>query len=161
MGIFDKFRKKKSTDKEKIQDEALKNKQKTESVVDKSETVLTPDGKLVNAPKKDTKKPKKVKIKKEETGDAYKVLIKPLVTEKGSMLGTYNQYSFEVAPNANKVEIKKAIKKVYGIKPIRVNVMNVSGKKVRYGRTEGRTKNWKKALITLRQGEKIDIQEVI
>ena len=83
----------------------------------------------------------------------------PLITEKGSYLSSTNQYVFAVAPQTNKIEVRKAIRKVYGVDPIKVNIMNFSGKKVRYGRTEGRTKAWKKAVITLAQGQKIEIQE--
>ena len=71
----------------------------------------------------------------------------------------FGQYVFEVSPRANKIEIRKAIKKVYNVEPIKINVIRVAGKKIRYGRTEGRTKNWKKAVITLAPGQKIEIQE--
>jgi len=164
MGILDKFTKKK-TDKQKEDKpvkEGKKEAVKKTSVQKESqatESVLTPDGKLVNVAKKDSKKPKKAKVKKENTGQAYRVIMKPLITEKGSYLGVNNQYLFEVSPNTNKTEIKKAIFKVYGVTPNKINIMNVSGKKIRYGRTEGRTKNWKKAIVSLPEGQKIDIQE--
>jgi len=160
MGILDKFTKKKSDDKEKDKKKVSSKPAKIDmSKEEGTESVLTPDGKLVNVAKKDTKKPKKSKGKKENTGNAYKVIMKPLITEKGSYLGANNQYLFEVASKTNKVEIKKAIFKVYGVTPLKINIMNVAGKKIRYGRTEGKTKNWKKAIITLPQGQKIDIQE--
>lgn len=160
MGILDKFKKKKGTaapaDKELAVTPAMSKEAATEK-----EAVMTPDGKLVTVEKKktDKKKETKAKPKKEETGEAYHVLVKPLVTEKGSWLGANNQYLFEVAPRTNKVEVTKAIKKVYGVDPIKVNIMNVRGRYVRYGRTEGATKGWKKAVVTLPQGQKIEIQE--
>lgn len=153
MGFLDKFRIKKKPERKP------KQKPGPPQQPVEQESVITPDGKLVSAQKKDSVKPKKVKPKKLDTGDAYRVLLRPLVTEKGSMLGINNQYAFEVTPQSNKVEVRKAIRKLYGIDPIKVNILNMSGKKVRYGRTEGRTKHWKKAIITLPQGQKIDIQE--
>jgi len=153
MGIFDRLKKRKKATLKKLPPKEEKKEE------DKREAVMTPDGRLVSAPKKETKKEKKVKPKKEETGDAYRILIKHLVTEKGSWLGSYNQYLFEVAPRANKIEVKKAIQKVYGVNPLRVNIMSVSGKQIRYGRIEGRTKDWKKAIITLPPGQKIETQE--
>jgi len=166
MGILDKFKIKKSpvkkTAEKKEQSKPDKKSIPARAAVEKDEksgAVVTPDGRLVSAPKKSDTKTKKVKPKKDDTGEAYRVLIKSLITEKGSSLGMYNQYIFEVAPFTNKIEIKKAIKKIYGVDPVKVNVMNISGKQIRYGRTEGRTKHWKKAVVTLPQGQKIDIQE--
>jgi len=155
MGILDKLKVKKSAVKKPKEEKKKPEPKEAEA----KEAVVTPDGKLVAAPKKTETKTKKIKPKKEDTGEAYRVLIKPLISEKGSFLGQYNQYIFSVAPQANKIEVRKAIKKVYGVDPIKVNIMNISGKKVRYGRSEGRTKHWKKAIITLGSGQKIEIQE--
>jgi len=160
MGLLDKFTKKK-TDKKPAEDKqkpAVKNAVEAQKEQAK-ESVLTPVGKLVNVPKKESKNTKKTKAKKESTGNAYRVIMKPLITEKGSYLGINNQYLFEVAPKTNKTEVKKAIYKVYGVTPIKINIMNIAGKSIRYGRTEGSTKHWKKAVVTLPQGQKIDIQE--
>lgn len=159
MSIFDKFKKKEEKKAEpKKSVAAAKSEKKAKEEVAK-QTVVTPDGRLVETAKKVEAKPKKAKAKKEETGDAYRVLLQPLITEKSSMLGISNQYVFAVAKTANKIEIRKAIRKVYGIDPIKVNVINVGGKEIRYGKTQGRTRNWKKAIITLAQGQKIEIQE--
>lgn len=153
MGLFDKLKRK-----PKGKPAAGEKKPK---VVKESQgrPVVTPEGKLVAAAGKTEPKAKKVKPKKEDTGDAYRVLIKPLISEKGSYLGQYNQYLFEVAPGTNKIEVKKAIKKVYGVETTKVNMLNVGGKHVRYGRSEGRTKNWKKAIVSVAPGQKIEIQE--
>ncbi|MFH0804983.1 MAG: 50S ribosomal protein L23, partial [Patescibacteria group bacterium] len=133
--------------------------QKLEKKVEKKVEKKT-DKKLTTAVvKADEPKAKKVKTKKDDTGDAYRVLIRPMITEKGSFLGMSGQYLFEVATSANKVEVVKAIKKVYGVTPISVRMMNVTGKKIRYGRSEGRTKRWKKAIVSLPAGQKIEIQE--
>ena len=98
-------------------------------------------------------------IKKTVHGDAYKIIMKPLVTEKVSDLGALNKYAFAVAKNANKIEVAKAIKEIYGIKPVGVNVIRMSGKKARYGRITGKRKDWKKAIITLPKGQTIKIYE--
>ncbi|MDD4271512.1 MAG: 50S ribosomal protein L23 [Patescibacteria group bacterium] len=106
-----------------------------------------------------TKSTVKAGEKKSVGGNAYKIIMKPLVTEKVSGLGALNKYVFAVAKNANKIEVAKAIKEIYGIKPIGVNVIRMSGKKTRYGRISGRRKDWKKAIITLPKGEAIKIYE--
>jgi len=99
------------------------------------------------------------KSKKEDTKNAYNVLLKPLVTEKATFLASQNKYYFAVSKKANKIEIKRAIKSLYGVEPLDVNIINVLGKKVRYGRTAGKKKNWKKAIITLKEGDKIEVYE--
>ena len=102
-----------------------------------------------------------VKIKKEtlgpDMGRFHEILIKPLVTEKVTDLAGQNKYAFVVKNSCNKIEIKRAIKNIYGVEPIKINTLNMQGKNVRYGRTQGRTKNWKKVIITLKEGEKIEL----
>ncbi|MFA6393665.1 MAG: 50S ribosomal protein L23 [Patescibacteria group bacterium] len=92
-------------------------------------------------------------------GRAYRVLIKPLVTEKASVLSSLNKYNFSVSPDANRIEVAKAIHEVYGIKPVKVNIINNKGKKVRYGKTKGTRKDWKKAVVTLPAGKSINVYE--
>lgn len=92
-------------------------------------------------------------------GSAFRILLKPLVSEKASFLGAENKYIFTVAAKANKIEIAKAIKEVYGIKPVKVNIVKNIGKQVRYGRTSGRRKDWKKAIVTLPTGQTIKVYE--
>jgi len=92
-------------------------------------------------------------------GNAYKVLVKPLVTEKASNLGAQNKYIFEVSVDANKIEVAKAMQEVYGVQPISVNILNIKGKKTRHGRTVGRRKDWRKAVITLKKGDSIKVYE--
>ena len=88
------------------------------------------------------------------------VLKKPLVTEKVSALNEKGKYGFIVDADANKVEIKKAVEKQYGVNVEKVNTMNVMGKlKTRYtkaGVLSGRRPNYKKAIVTLAAGEVID-----
>ena len=88
------------------------------------------------------------------------VLKKPLVTEKVSAMNEKGKYGFIVDADANKVEIKQAVEKQYGVNVEKVNTMNVMGKmKTRYTKTgilAGRKPNYKKAIVTLAQGEVID-----
>ena len=102
---------------------------------------------------------KKKKLFKKDPELISRVLIKPLITEKATNLGIENKYAFEIASKANKIEVKKAIEGFYGVKPMKINIIKIKGKKVRYGRTQGRTKNTKKAVVTLKQGDKIDVFE--
>jgi large subunit ribosomal protein L23 len=105
----------------------------------------------------------KPEIKKDSTvaSNSYRVLLRPLVTEKGSHMGVINKYIFEVDYNCNKIEVAKAIEATYGIKPVKVNMIKLAGKVVRRGRVEGRRKNWKKAIVTLPAGKTIQIYEGI
>jgi len=88
---------------------------------------------------------------------AYKILVRPMLTEKGTKLGKDNKYLFEVNNKSNKIEVKQAIKEVYGVMPSYVNIVNMKGKKVgAMKRISGRRKNWKKAIVTLRKGDYIN-----
>jgi large subunit ribosomal protein L23 len=91
--------------------------------------------------------------------NAYKVLVKPVITERAAHLGVINKYVFAVAKKANKIEIAKAVNEVYGIKPTKVNIISMSGKRVRYGKTRGQKKDWKKAVVTLPTGKTINLYE--
>lgn len=106
---------------------------------------------------KGMKKGVKAELKKFEGVD--RVLVKPLVTEKSSNFGMDNQYAFEVNTGANKIEIRKAIETYYKVRPVKVNVINVRGKNVRWGRARGMTKSWRKAVVTLHPGDKIEVYE--
>lgn len=99
---------------------------------------------------------KKVEVK---NGRAYRVLVRPLITEKVTNLAVENKYAFEVATDTNKIEVSRAIQEVYGVVPTDVNIVNVKGKKVRFGRKFGKRKDWKKAIITLKKGETIKVYE--
>ena len=110
--------------------------------------------------KKDKKQDEKpVKVDNAKPNNAYRLLKKPLVTEKVSIMASENKYVFEVARDANKVEIKKAIKAIYGIEPEKVNIINNLGKKVQRGRVQGKRKDTKKAMVKLPKGKTIDVYE--
>ncbi|MBI5059810.1 50S ribosomal protein L23 [candidate division KSB1 bacterium] len=88
------------------------------------------------------------------------VLRKPLLTEKiAGLQDTRNQYAFEVDPMANKVEIRRAVELKYGVKVTEVNTMVVRGKVKRLGRFTGKRADWKKAIITLKAGERIELAQ--
>lgn len=109
--------------------------------------------------KEEIKKEVSHKLSKKNSELISKILIKPLITEKATDLGVENKYIFEVNRNANKIEIKKVIEGLYNVKPLKINIIKNKGKKIRYGKTEGILKNTKKAIITLKEGDKIDIFE--
>lgn len=119
-------------------------------------------GKLLKSKKQKVKKtdkkqkPELTKAAKKDTKNAYRYLLKPIVTEKSTATGTY---LFMVDSKANKQEIKKSIESVYGVKPRKVNMMNFGGRKVRWGKSSGQTKSWKKAVVYLNEGDKIEIYE--
>ncbi|PKL72366.1 50S ribosomal protein L23 [Candidatus Kuenenbacteria bacterium HGW-Kuenenbacteria-1] len=115
--------------------------------------------KTIKEEKKEIKKPevkKRIGNDKLNYKDAYRILVKPINTEKSTNLTALNQHVFEVTGNSNKIEIKKAIQAVYNVKPISVNIIKTKGKNVKHGKTKGKTKARKKAIITLKQGEKIE-----
>jgi len=126
------------------------------------------DAKKSNAPKAEKAKaedkaeepkkeaPKAAAVSPRETGQAYRVLVRPIVTEKTTRLGQVNQYAFEVAMTANKLEIRKAVKAVYGVTPTDVRVMRIFGKPVRSRAGMSRRSAWRKAIVTLKKGDRID-----
>ncbi|HPC47305.1 MAG TPA: 50S ribosomal protein L23 [Deltaproteobacteria bacterium] len=88
------------------------------------------------------------------------ILRRPLVTEKGTMLKEKgNKVIFEVAQDANKIEIKKAIEELYGVHVLDVRTMNMKGKSKRWGLRRYSRPDWKKAVITLKAGETIEFYE--
>ena len=89
----------------------------------------------------------------------YQIIIRPLVTEKNTNLMSLNKYSFEVDRNANKLQIKQAIETIFNVGVTKVHTMNVRGKMRRRGREFGYTRDWKKAIVTLAEGDRIEIFE--
>lgn len=88
------------------------------------------------------------------------VLRKPLLSEKiVALQDANNQYAFVVDPIANKVEIKRAVEQKYGVKVLQVNTLNVQGKVKRMGRFAGARPDWKKAIVTLKKGDKIELAQ--
>lgn len=154
MGIFGKKKTEDGKDLETTKPEVKVEKKVEEKKEEKKETA-----------KKTETKPAVKKAKpaagelKGKTDQAYKILVKPLITEKATELSALNKYVFEIAPSMNKVEVKKAIRAIYNVEPVDVNVLNFSGKKVRFGRIRGKRKAWKKAVVTLKKGDSIEVYE--
>ena len=93
--------------------------------------------------------------------DPYSIILRPVVTEKSmGEKELMNKVTFEVHPKANKQEIKYAVEKLFDVKVLKVNTVRVKGKKRRVGRVEGKKKDWKKAIVTLAPGHRIELFEV-
>jgi len=89
------------------------------------------------------------------------IVISPIITEKSStQVQTQNAYSFKVSINANKIEIKNAIERIFAVKVLDVNTIRMMGKPKRLGKYSGKRPDWKKAIVTLRTGDKIADFEV-
>jgi len=94
--------------------------------------------------------------------DLSKVIERPMITEHGTrMRDQYNQYCFRVTPQANKLEIKQAVEHFFGVSVTQVRTMNYRGKIKRMGRFEGKRADWKKAVVTLAEGDSIDLFEIV
>ena len=97
---------------------------------------------------------------KQAGGSALQIVVRPLVTEKAATHQTLHRaYTFIVAKGANKIEIAKAVKEIYGVEPRSVRVSNIEGKMLRFGKGSGRRSDYKKAVVTLKKGDSITIHE--
>jgi len=88
---------------------------------------------------------------------AHDVIIRPIVSEKSYDLMEMNRYTFEVAKTAKKEQIAQAVSEVFGVTVTKVNTMNVSGKPRRLRYNKGLSRSWKKAIVTLKDGDTIDL----
>jgi len=119
-----------------------KEEKKQEKKVEKSDVQSTP----------------KVSSNKVKNGKfSYEAIKQPHISEKASYLAEKDQYIFEILPNYNKNEIKKSIEGLYGVNVLSVNVIKIPAKKRRLGRTEGFRKAYKKAVVKIKNGQKIEI----
>ena len=91
--------------------------------------------------------------------NANDIIIRPVITEKATEMAKQNKYIFRVHKKANKDMIGRAINSIFGVMPVKVNVMIVRGKRKRVRYNYGYTTSWKKAIVTLQEGEKIDVFE--
>ncbi len=90
----------------------------------------------------------------------YSILEKPLITEKGTMMQEHsNRVMFQVKRAANKLQIKEAVQNIFNVTVLDVNTLNVKPKTQRFGRHQGQTKAWKKAIVLLKEGDRIDFFE--
>ncbi|PIT87966.1 MAG: 50S ribosomal protein L23 [Candidatus Magasanikbacteria bacterium CG10_big_fil_rev_8_21_14_0_10_40_10] len=160
MGLLNKLlNKKKASEKEElaVKEQAKEKKQikASGSLSNASKEEKTKKKTIVDDKKKEIKKLKKLSV----YSVSDKILLSPLVTEKAAVRESLNQYSFIVGSKANKTQIKKAIVDIYGVKPTKVRVINMSGKVVRFKNTSGRRSDFKKAIVSLPKGKSIDIHQ--
>ena len=88
---------------------------------------------------------------------AYDIIIKPVITEQSMEATEDKKYVFQVAIDANKGEIKKAVEEIFGVKVVRVNTLTVKPKIKRVRYVAGKTRSWKKAIVTLAEGDTIEV----
>jgi len=149
MGIFTKKTQTDDSQTAKVKTSAVNEKAVTEVKADSMKDLYADGAKAEKTTAKTAK----------TNGQAYRVLVRPLVTEKAANMGAQDKYAFAVSGSANKIEVAKAIFEVYGVKPKAVNIINLMGKRVRYGKTSGRRSDWKKAIVTLPKGKTIKVYE--
>ena len=91
--------------------------------------------------------------------DIFRVLVKPTITEKSTILQESGKYTFQVALRANKVEVKQAVEKEFNVTVLDVNITKLHGKRKRYGPRTSKQPDIKKAVVTLQQGDRINLVE--
>ncbi len=92
--------------------------------------------------------------------DFYRILEKPLITEKSTMMQEQaNRVMFQVKRTANKLQIKEAVQNIFNVTVLSVNTLNVKPRSRRFGKHLGQTKAWKKAIVLLKEGDRIDFFE--
>ena len=89
--------------------------------------------------------------------EARQIIIRPVITERSFDMQEYNRFTFEVAKTASKIEIAKAVEEIFDVKVLKVNTVNVKSKKKRMRNIEGKTRTWKKAIVTLAEGDTIEV----
>lgn len=89
--------------------------------------------------------------------NAHDVIVRPIVSEKSYDLMEQNRYTFEVHKSARKEQIATAVQEIFGVTVLKVNTMNVSGKPRRVRYNKGLSRSWKKAIVTVKQGDTIDL----
>lgn len=105
---------------------------------------------------KEKPKVKEDKVKK-AIGTIHEALISPHITEKATILNEENKYVFKVWPKINKIEVKKAIEHTYGVDVIGVRIVNIHRKKRKVGKSTGWVKGYKKAIVKIKEGQRIEI----
>ena len=138
MALFDFLKRKKEIEK------ARPVEKKTEQILDAKKT------------KKEVKA-SPVKVVAGKSGFSYDIVKEPHISEKSTYLGEINKYVFKIRNNSNKPEIKKSIEGIYGVTVLAVNMVKIPRKKRRLGRSQGFKKGYDKAIVTIKEGEKIEI----
>jgi len=138
MALGDFFKRKKAEKKEEIISKEDKTEKKEVERKKEGEAVIKSEKKVI-------------------AGEAYRILKSPHISEKATNLAQKNQYVFNIWKDANKPEIKKAIEEVYGIDVLSVKIINIPGKKRRLGKISGFKKGYKKAIVRIKEGQKIEV----
>ncbi len=89
--------------------------------------------------------------------DPREIIVRPIITENSYDMMEEGVYTFEVAKDSNKIEIRKAVEELFEVKVVKVNTLNVKSKPKRLRQQPGRTRTWKKAMVTLAEGESIEL----
>lgn len=143
MALLDFLKKKKEVEKSK---KPAKKAEKVSAVVKEAKEAKPEPKPAVKA-----NKPKKT------TGFSFEAVKQPHISEKASYLAEKDQYIFEIGPSFNKNEVKKAVSGIYGVDVLSVNIVKIPAKKRRLGRTQGWRKGYKKAIVKIKEGQKIEI----
>lgn len=145
MALLDFLKRKKETEKSKTNKKAEKKPVKTSvAPVEKKEKKAEPT-------------PAKPQKARRTAGFSYDIVKKPHISEKATLLSEKNQYVFDVYQNANKTEVKKSVEGIYGVDVLSVNMIKIPAKKRRLGKTQGFKKAFTKAVVKIRDGQKIEI----
>jgi len=139
LDVFKKKKKEKGVKKEKEREKVVKEMKKEKMLEGRRETKVSPEK------------------KKRKFGEVYRILKIPHITEKATALAGKNQYVFKIWPKTNKVEVKKAIEDLFGVDVIGVKIINIPRKKRRLGKVEGFRKGYKKAIVRIKEGQKIEV----
>jgi len=146
VALFDFLKRKKEVQKAKE-----KSPDKTQKTQKKSS-----EGLVKNEIKEVVKEAKEKKSKKDYKF-SYAVIREPHISEKATYLGNSDKYTFKVYDNANKLEIKKSIEGIYRVDVLAVNIIKIPAKKRRIGKTQGFKKGHTKAIVTIKEGQKIEV----
>jgi len=169
VGLLDRWKKKQEKEQLNAVEKTVEVKSaSTKASGKKKKNQEKPTGTGKEQKKQETKKDRQKDVKDDTkksadrvltTGNAYKVLISPLVSEKSAGREIVGQYTFIVSNNTTKLEIKKAIEEIYNVMPRKIRVMNLEGKRKSFGHNRGKRGDWKKAIVTLPKGRTISIHE--
>jgi len=153
MALLDFLKNKKSAEKSSASAKASADKKKPVKKAEKVSVVKTEAKKIEKA------EPiaKTASVKSKNSKFSYEAIKQPHISEKASYLSEKDQYTFEVLPDYNKKEIKDAVEGIYKVDVLSVNVIKIPSKKRRLGKTEGFRKAYKKAIIKIKEGQKIEI----
>jgi large subunit ribosomal protein L23 len=168
MGLLDRWIKRKTEEQLKKEVAPKSEEKKTTpalSTVPKTNTVSTKVSTKKKTVVEDKKVVKEASVSNSSKGSdsefARKIIIRPITTEKTTYLESENKYVFLVAKDSTKHDIKKAVKELYNVSPLAVQVIHVQGKRVRFGRMQGHRSDYKKAIVTVSGESTIKLHETV